>query len=111
VTPDSTQSIINWRQRLQSAIAENPYAEYAKVSDPEIVLHILHGEPGSVDEKTEVDSQPAQVADLPLMEPTRAMSWSEWKADALNRLFKELGTSGQRGRITAATVEHGERRF
>ncbi len=37
------------------------------------------------------------------------MSWAEWKAAALNRLFLEQGTSGQPGRITAETVLHGER--
>ncbi len=37
------------------------------------------------------------------------MSWAEWKAVALNRLFFEQGTAGQPGRITAETVRHGER--
>ncbi len=37
------------------------------------------------------------------------MSWAEWKAAALNRLFQEQGTSGQPGRITAEAVRHGER--
>lgn len=36
------------------------------------------------------------------------MSWAEWKAAALNRLFLEQGNSRQPGRITAATVLHGE---
>jgi hypothetical protein len=39
----------------------------------------------------------------------RVMSWSEWKAAALNRLFLEQGTAGQSGRITAETVRHGQR--
>jgi hypothetical protein len=34
--------------------------------------------------------------------------WAEWKAAALNRLFQEQGTAGLPGRITAATVRHGE---
>jgi hypothetical protein len=38
------------------------------------------------------------------------VDWCEWKAAALNRLFQEQGTSGQPGRITAATVRHGERK-
>jgi beta-N-acetylglucosaminidase len=33
--------------------------------------------------------------------------WAEWRAADLNRLFKEHGTSGQPGRITAATIRHG----
>jgi len=36
------------------------------------------------------------------------MSWAEWKAAALNMLFLKQGTTGQPGRITAATVRHGE---
>jgi hypothetical protein len=38
------------------------------------------------------------------------MSWAEWRAAALNRLFLEQGTTGQPGRISAQTVRHGERR-
>lgn len=34
--------------------------------------------------------------------------WAEWKAAALNRLFQEQGVTGQPGRITAATIQHGE---
>jgi hypothetical protein len=34
--------------------------------------------------------------------------WAERKAAALNRLFQEHGATGQPGRITAATVRHGE---
>ena len=34
--------------------------------------------------------------------------WSAWKASALNRLFQEQGATGRPGRITAATVRHGE---
>ncbi len=37
------------------------------------------------------------------------LSWVEWRAMALNRLFQEQGVTGQPGKITAATVEHGER--
>jgi hypothetical protein len=32
--------------------------------------------------------------------------WAEWKAAALNRLFREQGVTGQPGRITAASVRH-----
>jgi hypothetical protein len=35
--------------------------------------------------------------------------WAEWKAASLNRLFLVQGVTGKRGRITAATVRHGER--
>lgn len=36
--------------------------------------------------------------------------WADWKAAALNRLFREQGVTGKPGRITATTVRHGERR-
>jgi hypothetical protein len=36
------------------------------------------------------------------------VSPEECKARELNRLFEEQGTAGQSGRITAATVRHGE---
>lgn len=36
------------------------------------------------------------------------LGWAEWKAMSLNRLFQEQGVTGQPGRITAATLEHGE---
>jgi hypothetical protein len=39
----------------------------------------------------------------------KGIPWAEWKAAALNRLFQEQGATGKRGRITAATVRHGER--
>lgn len=38
------------------------------------------------------------------------LGWCEWKAAALNRVFKEQGVTGQPGQITAATVRHGERK-
>lgn len=40
----------------------------------------------------------------------RVMSWSDWKAAALNRLFLEQGLTGQSGRITGDTVRHGQRK-
>jgi hypothetical protein len=40
----------------------------------------------------------------------RWMSWAERKAEMLNRLFLEQGVTGRRGRITAETVLHGERK-
>jgi hypothetical protein len=36
------------------------------------------------------------------------MSWSEWKAAALNRLFLEQGVIAKSGQITAETVRHGQ---
>lgn len=36
------------------------------------------------------------------------VSWAEWKAAMLNRLFQEQGIIGQPGRITSPTIRHGE---
>lgn len=41
-------------------------------------------------------------------EREEGMPWPEWKAAELNRLFQEQGATGQPGRVTAATVQHGE---
>ena len=38
------------------------------------------------------------------------MDWYEWQARSLNQLFRELGASGQLGKIAAETVRHGERK-
>jgi hypothetical protein len=35
------------------------------------------------------------------------MSWAEWKAQMLNRLFQRQGVLKQRARITAETVRRG----
>lgn len=35
-------------------------------------------------------------------------SWAELKAGGLNRLFRDQGKTGEPGRITAATVRHGQ---
>lgn len=37
-----------------------------------------------------------------------AADWADWRAAVLNRLFQDQGMTGQPGRITAATVRHGE---
>lgn len=40
---------------------------------------------------------------------TSGISWAEWKAAELNRLFENQGATGEPSRITAVTVLHGER--
>ena len=56
--------------------------------------------------------EPWKVRDRMLQEMgwcSKASSWADWKAAALNRLFLEQGVTGRSGRITAATVlHHGE---
>lgn len=42
-------------------------------------------------------------------ERSTSLPWAEWKAAYLNRLFQEQGVTKLPGRITAATVRHGER--
>ena len=57
--------------------------------------------------------EPWKVRDRMLQEMgwfSQARSWADWKAAALNRLFLEQGVTGRSGRITAATVLHGERK-
>ena len=39
------------------------------------------------------------------------MSWEEWRAQMLNRLFQRQGVLKQRARITPETVKHGENRL
>jgi hypothetical protein len=50
------------------------------------------------------------VPPYPMVRPLKPgyLSWAEWKAAALNRLFQDQGVTGKPGRITAATVRHGE---
>ena len=55
--------------------------------------------------------EPWKVRDRLLQEmgwSSAANSWAEWKAARLNRLFQQQGVTGRPGRITAATVLHGE---
>jgi len=63
--------------------------------------------PGFVGFEGATSPESLKIRDEPAMAKL-GMPWAEWKAAALNRLFKELGTTRQPGRITAATVRHGE---
>jgi len=79
-------------------------------------LRRVEGEPVPISVLAEMEPQPAEpwkVRDRMLKEMgwcSKGIAWAEWKAAEVNRLFQEQGTSGQPGRITAATVRHGERR-
>jgi hypothetical protein len=98
---------MNWRELLQEAISENPLTK-------------AHGQaissqtqPTNTGATVNAGSRQEATTNLPetrhpALGPARAMSWVEWKADALNTLFQQYGSSGQRGRITPATVLHGE---
>jgi len=53
------------------------------------------------------------VAKMPLalnQEDPPSASYADWKVKALNLPFQEQGLTGQPGRITTATVLHGQRR-
>ena len=76
----------------------------------------MEGEPVPMNVLAEMERQPAEpwkVRDRMLNEmgwSPKGIPWAEWKAAALNRLFQEQGATEKRGRITAATVPHGERK-
>lgn len=77
-------------------------------------LRRVDGEPVPMNVLTEMQrhqDEPWKVRDRMLQEMrwcSKATSWAEWKASALNRLFQEQGVTGRPGRITAATVRRGE---
>lgn len=71
----------------------------------------LDSSPGSA-QRFEISGQSHGAGKFPVDSSPHCeqfMSWAEWKAATLNRLFLEQGSSGQPGRITADTVRHGER--
>ena len=74
------------------------------------------GEPVPMNVLAEMEQHPAEpwkVRDRILNQVgwcSKGIPWAEWKAAALNRLFQEQGATGKPGRITAATVRHGERK-
>ena len=76
----------------------------------------VDGEPVPMNVLAEMERHPAEpwkVRDRMLNETgwcSKGIPWAEWKAAALNRLFREQGATGKPGRITAATVRHGERK-
>jgi hypothetical protein len=45
--------------------------------------------------------------DLETLPDPRAMSWEEWKAGELNKLFGEQGATGKRGQLLETTIRHG----
>jgi hypothetical protein len=90
---------MNWREALRSAISEMAYAKDAKApsrADPDPLLHLLHtGSP---------ESSVANLAAVSALPHRASILWAEWKISMLKRPFQERGTSGQTGRIAAATV-------
>jgi len=78
-------------------------------------LRRVAGEPEPMSVLAEMERHPEEpwkVRDRMLQEMgwySVAGSWAEWKAPELNRLFQQQGVTGRPGRITVATVRHGER--
>ena len=108
-------------------IAESPECEPTKPSEPGFVgfegaplnsTAKIEGEPspscGTAEDADSTSSALSQLgkcirAGVDSAASTEGlMSWTEWKAAALNMLFFKQRTAGQPGRITAATVRHGE---
>jgi len=105
-------------------LADLPQTEPTKPSQPGFVgfvaafsappAKIACARLGGADASCDSGSSPNQVVNpidpqvdcVPKRE--RLMSWSEWKANSLNRLFLEQGATGQSSRITAETARHGQ---
>jgi hypothetical protein len=74
------------------------------------------GEPVPMNVLNEMERQPGEpwkVRDRMLKQMgswPKGIGWAEWQAAELNRLFQEQGVTRQTGRITAATVRHGQRK-
>ena len=105
-------------------LADLPQTEPTKPSKPGFVgfvaslstspAKIAGGRPGDAAASSNSGSAPNQVVNPIAREvdcaprTERVMSWSEWKASSLNRLFLEQGATAQMSRITAKTVRHGQ---
>jgi hypothetical protein len=92
---------MDWKPKARVS-ADPAESEPTKPSKPGFVGF----EGGASAESPEIKAGPDRAEDK-LDE--QGVSWAEWKAAALNRLFQEQGVTGKPGRITAATVRHGER--
>jgi len=109
---------LDWKPNTQ-ILAKMAEGEPTKPTErPQILAEPTRDEPtkpskpGSVgfdgatsSESLKIQAEPG-IIDLDF---ERGVSWAEWKAAALNRLFLEQGRTGQPGGITAETVRHGER--
>lgn len=91
---------LTWKPEGQ-ILAKTPGYELTKPTEPGFVS--FGASPLTISPK--IGAGPARLDD-----EDRETPWAEWKAATLNRLFLEQGVLGQPGKITAATVRHGERR-
>jgi len=92
---------MDWKPRPR-ILADSAESEPTKPSKPGSV-----GFEGDTSAKaTEIQAEPC-LAGREFDE--RSLSWPEWKATTLNKLFLEQGLTGEPGRIITDTVRHGQR--
>ena len=104
---------IPMRYKLRRAEGEpvpmNVLAEMERRQGPDL----MEGRDPMRDSRPMEGPDPWKVRDRMLNEMgwcSNGIARAEWKAAALNRLSHEQGTTGRPGRITAATVRHGEQK-
>jgi hypothetical protein len=95
-----------FREEVPGAAGADSAPEVMKVTGKKGEL-VVDAESGKVTQEMLRAENKAEV--LLTTEENRGVSWEEWKAAVLNRLFQEQGVIGERDRITAATVGHGEK--
>jgi hypothetical protein len=93
---------MNWRAAEQ-IIGDLEEGEPTKPSKPGYVGSV--GSPQEESFDIEVKSRSVEEA---VREAEQGIPWADWKAAALNQLFKEYGVTAQPGRITAATFRQCE---
>ena len=99
--PATRSRWLDWKPKA-AILAETAESKPTKPSKPGFV-----GFEGATSaESPKIEAGPDRAEDK---FDEQGVSWAEWKAAALNRLFQEQGVTGKPGRITAATVRHGER--
>ena len=115
--PATPSQMADWATEARSITADSPRrSEPTKPSKPSFAgfVGLLPADPPKIGAVETIDlpgqsageSHPSHGDSSTATE--RVMSWAEWKARALNRLFLEQGISGQAGRITAETILNGE---
>jgi len=115
--PKTRSRWLDWKPRARF-LAESPEGDPSKPTEPACILaEHVRGEPTKPSNTSSVGFDGPTLATSPKIGPEPTLGadedggipWAEWKAAALNRLFREQGATGQPGRITAATVRHRER--
>lgn len=102
---------IRWRgpeitEALQTLKARKPEALAILSGQPQAVPHV-NTWPESL---RELAKERAKVSSDPETAKREVwLSWAEWKAQGLNRLFAKHGVMGKPGGITADIIKHGEK--